>query len=77
MSYHQNAGQNHDTKIVERNPMICGTVQIFGNLCDENSIVVQKRAVFIPTIPIVLVQAIFALTCMRVSTFVTPWPYNK
>jgi hypothetical protein len=40
MSYHQNAGQNHDMKIVERNPVIWGTVQIFGNFCDENSTVV-------------------------------------
>jgi hypothetical protein len=40
MSYHQNAGQNHDMMIVERNPVKCGTIQISGNFCDENSIVV-------------------------------------
>jgi hypothetical protein len=40
MSYHQNEGQNHDMKIVERNHVICGTVQISGNFCDENSTVV-------------------------------------
>jgi hypothetical protein len=40
MSYHQNAGQNNDMMIVKRNPVICYTVQISGNFCEENSIVV-------------------------------------
>jgi hypothetical protein len=61
----QNTEHNNDMKIVERNPVIRGTVQMFGNLCDENSIVVLKRTVFIPAIVIVLVQAIFALTPAR------------
>jgi hypothetical protein len=37
--YHrQNAGQNHNIKVANRSPEICGTVQIFADDSDESKL---------------------------------------